>query len=130
MQPTKTNPCRGVAGWDMLLSLIPPRSVVHATSSILRRKAFASSEMVGHVALSLESFTPFLDLSPGTMGLEGCKSLSGHLRNKTLTEKYWARHSLGIQHSLDNVGLRNFYQLPGPDNPADGLTKLQSDMVP
>ena len=47
-----------------------------------------------------------------------------------ITEKYLARHCLSIQQSLDNNELDNIYWLPGTENPADGMTKVKSEMSP
>ena len=40
------------------------------------------------------------------------------------------RHFLSIQQSLDNNELDNIYWLPGTENPADGVTKMKSEMSP
>ena len=65
------------------------------------------------------------------VGLEDCESLFSHLRTKEMiTEKYLARHFLSIQQSLDNKELDNIYWLPGTENPADGMTKMKSEMSP
>ena len=47
-----------------------------------------------------------------------------------VTEKYLVRHFLSIQQSLDDGELENVYWIPGTENPADGLTKLRSEMGP
>ena len=47
-----------------------------------------------------------------------------------ITEKYLARHFLSIQQFLEDGELGNVYWLPGTENPADGLTKLRSEMGP
>ena len=47
-----------------------------------------------------------------------------------LTEKYLVRHFLGIQQSLGEGELENVYWIPGTENPADGFTKLRSEMGP
>ena len=83
------------------------------------------------MALLREFYTPFEGLSPGMVGLEDCESLFSHLRTKRMiTEKYLVRHFLSIQQSLDNNELDNIYWLPGTENPADGMTKMKSDMSP
>ena len=65
------------------------------------------------------------------VGLEDCESLFSHLRTKRMiTEKYLVRHFLSIQQSLDDKELDNVYWLPGTENPADGMTKLKSEMQP
>ena len=83
------------------------------------------------MALIREFYTPFVGLSPGMVGLEDCESLFSHLRTKRMiTEKYLVRHFLGIQQSLDHGELDNIFWLPGTENPADGMTKVKSDMPP
>ncbi len=47
-----------------------------------------------------------------------------------ITEKYLVRHFLSIQQSLEDGELENVYWIPGTENPADGLTKLRSEMGP
>ena len=47
-----------------------------------------------------------------------------------ITEKYLVRHFLGIQQSLDHGELDNIFWLPGTENPADGMTKVRSEMPP
>ena len=47
-----------------------------------------------------------------------------------VTEKYLARHVLSIQQLIDEGELGNVYWIPGVENPADGLTKLRSEMGP
>ena len=47
-----------------------------------------------------------------------------------ITEKYLVRHFLSIQQFLDEGELGNVYWIPGVENPADGLTKLRSEMGP
>ena len=44
--------------------------------------------------------------------------------------KYLVRHFLSIQQSLDNNELDNIYWLPGTEKPADGMTKVRSEMPP
>ena len=39
-------------------------------------------------------------------------------------------HFLDIQQSLEEGELENVYWIPGTENPADGLTKLRSEMGP
>ena len=46
-----------------------------------------------------------------------------------VAEKYLVRHFLSIQQALEEGELENAYWLPGTENPADGLTKVRSDMV-
>ena len=65
------------------------------------------------------------------VGMEDCESLFTHLKNrKMVTEKYLARHLLNIQQCIEDGELENAYWLPGAENPADGLTKIKSEMGP
>ena len=62
-------------------------------------------------------------------GKEDCESLFTHLKNrKLLAEKYLVRRFLSIQQLIEDGDLDNVYWLPGVENPADGLTKLKSEM--
>ena len=47
-----------------------------------------------------------------------------------ISEKYLARRFFGTQQSLESGDVDIVYSVPGLGNPADGLTKLESDMVP
>ena len=47
-----------------------------------------------------------------------------------VTETYLVRHFLSIQQFLEDGELENAYWIPGTENPADGLTKLRSEMGP
>ena len=47
-----------------------------------------------------------------------------------ITKKYLVRHFLSIQQFLENKELGNIYWLPGTENPADGTTKMKSEMSP
>ena len=99
--------------------------------SSLGGEVYAFSEMVDHMALIRELYTPFVGLSPGMAGSEDCESLFNHLRaKKMVTEKYLLRHFLCIQQSLEDKELDNIYWLPGTENPADGMTKMKSEMSP
>ena len=63
--------------------------------------------------------------------MEDCEGLLTHLGNrKMVTEKYLARHFLSIQQFIEEGELNNAYWLPGTENPADGLTKIKSEMGP
>ena len=65
------------------------------------------------------------------VGMEDCESLFSHLKNrKLITEKYLIRHFLSIQQYVEDGDLDNVYWIPGLENPADGLTKIKSDMGP
>ena len=43
------------------------------------RRWWALSEMVGHVALLKEFYSPFVNISLATAGMEACESLFTHL---------------------------------------------------
>ena len=45
-----------------------------------------------------------------------------------VTEKYLARHVLPIQQFIADGESENAYWLTGAGNPADGLTKIKSEM--
>ena len=45
-------------------------------------------------------------------------------------EKYSARHFISIQQFFGDGELESVYGIPGTENPADGLTKLRSEMGP
>ena len=65
------------------------------------------------------------------VGLEDCESLFTRIKTKKMIpEKYLERHFLSIQQALGAGDLENAYWLPGTENPADGLTKVRSDVVP
>ena len=46
-----------------------------------------------------------------------------------VAEKCLARHFLGTQQSLDSGDLDNDYWLSGLENPADGSTRVKSNMA-
>ena len=65
------------------------------------------------------------------VGLEDSESPFNHLQTKKMiTEKYLVRHYLRIQQCLEDEELDNVYWLPGTENPAGGMTKEKSDMLP
>ena len=92
---------------------------------------YASSELMDHVALLRELYASFADLSPGLVGLEVRESLFAYVDTaRVITEKHPPRHSLSTQRSLGQGDLDTVYWLPGPEDPADGLTKERSDLAP
>ena len=94
-------------------------------------EAYAFSETIGHMALLREFYVLFSGVSPGMAGMEDCESLFTRLKTKKLlTEKYLVRHFLSTQQFIEDGKLDNVYWLPGTENPADGLTKLKSEMGP
>ena len=76
------------------------------------------------MTLLKEFYGPFSRVSSGLVGMEDCESLFfTHWKNREmLTEKYLARHFLGIQQSLEEGELENAYWIPGTENPAGGFT--------
>ena len=64
-------------------------------------------------------------------GLKDCETLFTHLQNKKLIAgKFPVRHFLATQQAIGLEELGNVYWLPGLGNPADGLTKIKSDLAP
>ena len=54
-----------------------------------------------------------------------------HLRHeKTIAEKYLARHFLGIQESVGSNESESAYWPPGTENQAGGSAKVKGDMAP
>ena len=45
-------------------------------------------------------------------------------------EKFLVRRFSGSKQALEEGDLDNAFWLPGAENPADGLTKVRSDLVP
>ena len=109
----------------------PPSSLANWSRVVWGGKVYAFSEMIDHMALLREFYAPFAHISPGLVGMGDCESLFTHLKNKKMiTEKYLVRHLLSIQQFIDEGELENVYWIPGVGNPADGLTKLRSEMGP
>ena len=87
--------------------------------------------MLDHMSMLREFYGHFTGLYPGLAGLEDCESLFTHLKkSKMITEKFLARHFLSIQQALEQKELDNAYWIPGKENPADGLAKLRSEILP
>ena len=83
------------------------------------------------MALLREFYAPSSRISPGLVGVEDCESLFTHLENrKMVAEKYLVRRFLSTQQFIEGGELNNAYWLPGVGNPADGLTKIKSEMGP
>ena len=99
--------------------------------SSLGGEVYAFSEMLDHMSMLREFYGHFAGMSPGLVGLEDWGSLFTHLKNsKMIAEKLLARHFLSIQQALEEQELDNVYWIPGRENPADGLTKLHSEILP
>ena len=64
-------------------------------------------------------------------GFEDCESVFNRLKKeKTIAGRFSARHFTGIQRSSESQELDNVCRLPGLENPASGLTKVDSDLLP
>ena len=79
--------------------------------SSLGSEVYALSEMVDRILLLRDFYWPFKT-------------------ERMIAEGYSVHHFLSIRQALDEGDLGNAYWLPGAENPADGLTKVRSDMVP
>ena len=94
--------------------------------SSLGGEACAISEMMGHVALLRELYSPFVVISPGVVGMEGCESFSTRLENdrledgKMIAERYLARYFLCIKQFSEGGELGNVYWLPAKKPPRMG----------
>ena len=78
-----------------------------------------------------EFYGHFAGSKPGMIGLEDCESLFTHLKKSEITtEKFLVRHFLSIQQALEERELDNVFWIPGKENPADGLTKMHSEILP
>lgn len=118
-----TGPCR-ILPWTSKLT----RKLV---KSGLGGEVYALSEMVGHTSLLRYFSAPFEDLDPGPVGSEDCESLFNCPKTKNLiSEKYLVSHLHIIQQALEQGELGDVYWLPGTGNPANGLAKERSDVVP
>ena len=72
-----------------------------------------------------------MDLSPSIVGLKVRRRPVTPLKTKrVVAEKYLVRQFHGAQQTLGNGQLGNASRIPGAENPADGLTKVKSDMAP
>ena len=123
----------------MSTDLCGPCHIIQWTSKFTRKlvksslggEVYAFSEMLDYMAMLREFYGNFSGLRPGLVGLEDCESLFTHLKkSKMVTEKFLARHFLSIQQALEQKELDNVYWIPGKGNPADGLTKLRSEILP
>ena len=89
-------------------------------NSSLGEEVYASSDMMGHVALLREFYAPFVEPPPGMAGVEDCEGLSTHIKTqRAISAKHFARRFLGNRQRLDGSELDNAYWLAAPENPAD-----------
>ena len=94
-------------------------------------EVYAYSEMIDHMALLREFYVSFSRISPSLVAMQDCDSLLTHPKNlKMITEKYLVCHFLSIQLLIEEGELDNAYWLSATENPADGLTKIKSEMGP
>ena len=99
--------------------------------SSLGGEVYAFSEMLDHMSMLRDFFGHFTDLFSGMAGLGDCESLATHLKkDKLITEKFLVRHFLAIQQATELQELENALGILGKMNPADGLTKLHSEVLP
>ena len=99
--------------------------------SSLGGEVYACSKMLGRMPMLRKFNGRFLDLPPGIAGLEDCESLFTHLeKKKMIAEKFSVRRFVAMQQALAIQVLGNVYWIPGRENPADGLTKLQRKNPP
>ena len=137
IQPSK---CRLGYGFGLMSStLCGPCHIVQWASKFTRKlvksslggEVCAFSEMLDYMSMLRGFYGHFADVYPGMVGLEDCESLFAHLRRKKMTtEKSLGRQLLAIQQAIEMKELGNVYWIPGLENPAGGLTRLKSDLVP
>ena len=74
---------------------------------------------------------PSAEVNPGLVALAGRESLFTYLKTKKMVaERYLVRHLSSTQRALAGGELENAYWLPGAENPADGLSRARSYVVP
>ena len=99
--------------------------------SSLGGEIFALSEMWDHMEMIKDFYAPLGHAEIRSYGLIDCESLLSHLRTGRLgTEKFLTRHFRSIMDALENGALGNIAWIPGTENPADGLTKISSELGP
>ena len=99
--------------------------------SSLGGEIFALSEMWDHMEMIREFYEPLGHAKLRAYGLIDCESLLSHLRTGRLgTEKFVTRHFLSIMDALESGDLGNVAWIPGTENPADGVTKISSELGP
>ena len=107
-----------------------PKFARKLVKSSLGREVYAFSEMLDLMSMLRGFYGHFAGSNPGLIGLEDCESPFAHLKSKTITEKFLVRHFLPIQQALEAKELNNVSWIPGKGNPADGLAKLRSEILP
>ena len=69
--------------------------------------------MMAHVTLSLDFHAPFVDLSPGLVGLGDCGSLLTHSKTERMIgETNVARNFLPVKQASDSRDFNSVYWLP------------------
>ena len=94
-------------------------------------EVFAFSDMIDSMALLREFRAPVADLPPGMAEMGACESPLTHLRDKkTIAAEHLARNIWGLRRALAKNEPDHVSWLPGPGNPAGGLTEVTRDVVP
>ena len=102
-----------------------------AGKNSLGGEVYAIGEMVDHMSLLQDCYGLVDGLDPGMAGLADSETFVTYLKTKKmLNDKYSARHFLRIQQAFGEGELDNVHWVPGTGNPADGSTKVRSDMAP
>ena len=92
-------------------------------------EAYAFGEMVGHAELLKAVYSPFVNISPGSAGMEARESLSTHLKKKEMvTERFLFRHFPCSRQVIGEGELEHVFWFPGLESPADGMTRVKSDV--
>ena len=118
-------------------NLCGPCRVIHWTSRFARTlvksslggEVFAFSEMLDHASMLREFSGHFVGPFPGLVGLGDCESLSAR-QKQMIAEKFSVRHLVAIRQAIEVQSVGNVYWIPGKGNPAEGLTKLHSEIFP
>ena len=123
----------------MSSTLTGPVHILQWTSKFTRKhvksslggEIFALSEMWDHMEMIKDFYAPLGHAEIRSYGLIDCESLLSHLRTGRLgTEKFLTRHFRSIMDALESGALGNIAWIPGTENPADGLTKISSELGP
>ena len=123
----------------MSSTLQGPVHIIQWTSKFTRKRVksslggeiFALSEMWDHMEMIREFYGPLGHPKIRAYGLIDCEKLLSHLRTGRLgTEKFLTRHFRSILDAVESGDLGNVAWIPGTENPADGLTKISSELGP